>query len=210
MPDYAGNAKKNKPGEEKPEKNLERVTTGEVIIRKKGVGRKFREIFVQTDFPSLAKYVTYDVAIPAAKNFVWDVLTKGGQRILFGETGRPRNFGSAQEPRYQYQSPIRRQYHDVVSREVTSILRQGYKPAHRSQDDIVLTTRSEAEALLEQLNDIIDTYDKASVADMYEILGVKADFTDNDWGWRYLGNVRIREFRDGFLVDFPPAEPITR
>lgn len=210
MPDYAGNAKKNKPGEEKPEKNLERVTTGEVIIRKKGVGRKFREIFVQTDFSSLAKYVTYDVAIPAAKNFVWDVLTKGGQRILFGESGRPRNFGSPQEPRYQYQSPIRRQYHDVVSREVSSILRQGYKPAHRSQDDIVLSTRSEADALLEQLNDIIDTYDKASVADMYEILGVKADFTDNDWGWRYLGNVRIREFRDGFLVDFPPAEPITR
>lgn len=211
MPDYAGNQKhkKNK-GEQKPEKNLEKVTTGEVILRKKGVGSKLRGIFIQTDFPTLGKYVMYDVAIPAARNFIWDIVTKGGQRILFGEQGRPRNFGTQQEPRFQYQSPIRRQYHDVVSREVTSILRGGYKPSSRLQDDIILSSRAECDALLEQLNDIIDTYDKTSIADLYEILGIKADFTDNDWGWRYLGNVRIREFRDGFLVDFPPAEPITR
>ena len=213
MTDYAGNPKHKKDkksGDEKPEKHLEKVTTGEVILRKKGIGSKFRGIFIQTDFPSLMKYVTYEVAVPAAKNFVWDILTKGGQRVLFGESGRPRNYGTPQEPRFQYQSPIRRQYHDVVSREVTNILRGGYKPANRLQDDIILSSRAEVDALLEQLNDIIDTYDKTSIADLYEILGIKADFTDNDWGWRYLGNVRVREFRDGYLVDFPPAEPITR
>ncbi len=36
MPDYQGNAKKNKP-EEKPEKNIEKVVVGDVIVQKKSI-----------------------------------------------------------------------------------------------------------------------------------------------------------------------------
>ncbi len=44
MPDYQGNSRKLKESEKVPEKNVERVVASEVIIPKKSVGRKFKDL----------------------------------------------------------------------------------------------------------------------------------------------------------------------
>ena len=50
---------------------------------------------------------------------------------------------------------------------------------------MILNSRSESELVLESLQDIIDKYDVASVADLYQLVGLPTAYTDNKLG---LGN----------------------
>lgn len=74
--------------------------------------------------------------------------------------------------------------------------------------EIILSTRKEAEDVLERLNDLIDKFDVASVADLCEITGLPSSYTDNNWGWSNLTFVKVRQIREGFVIDFPPAESL--
>ena len=59
------------------------------------------------------------------------------------------------------------------------------------------------------MNDIIDQFEVASVADLNDLVGFPTSYTDNKWGWIYLGDVQIRQVREGYLIDLPSPEPIT-
>ncbi len=81
------------PSKEKVEKV---VITGEVITKKKGLGRKFKELFVSADAKSVIAYVAADVLLPAARNMIVDASTKGIERMMYGESNPPgrRMYGS--------------------------------------------------------------------------------------------------------------------
>jgi hypothetical protein len=212
--DYQKDPKKNRPEIEqsKPEKTVERVTSGEVIVTKKTFGRKVKDLLIEADFRGVLRYIGREILIPAAKNMIVDSTQKGVERVVYGETAvRRRNFGGYGGTRVQYHSPINRQHRDVVSREVTSILNQGARPSgytRRPQDAYILTTREEAELVIDQMNDIIDNYEVASVADLHATIGLNSTHVDEKWGWTYLGNIPIRQIRDGFLLELPMPEPI--
>ncbi len=210
--DYQGNAKKNKP-EPKPDKNIEKVVVGEVIVQKKSLGRKFKDLFIEADLKTVVRYVCTDVLLPAARNMIVDASSKGVERMMYGESAmRRRNYGGA-GPRITYNNPINRGYRDASYRETSS--RQAPSPAssnpstaRQNQDTFILSSREEAELVLERLNDIIDTYEVVSVADLNDLIGQPTTYINNKWGWIYLGDVQIRQIREGYLIDLPPAEPI--
>jgi hypothetical protein len=212
--DYQGKQKKNRPEIEqaKPEKTVERVTSGEVIVTKKTFGRKVKDLLIEADFRGVLRYIGREILVPAAKNMIVDSTQKGVERVVYGETAvRRRTYGGYGGTRVQYNSPISRQHRDVVSREVTSILNQGPRPtgySRRPQDAYILTTREEAELVIDQMNDIIDNYEVASVADLHATIGLNSTHVDEKWGWTYLGNIPIRQIRDGFLLELPMPEPI--
>lgn len=62
--------------------------------------------------------------------------------------------------------------------------------------------------VLERLNDIIDRYEVASVADLHELVGLPTTHVDNKWGWENVRYAEVRQIREGFLLDLPPAMPI--
>lgn len=211
MPDYQGNSKKSKETENIPPKNIERVVDTKVIVQKKGIARKFRELFIEADFKTVIRYVATDVLLPAARNMILDASTKGVERMLYGESAmRRRNFGSG--PRITYNTPVNRAYQDSPLRESTHRYAPSPSPEPRalqySRNDFILSSREEAELVLERMNDIIDTYSVASVADLNDLVGLPTTHVDNKWGWSQLGNVQIRQIREGYLIDFPSTEPI--
>ncbi len=203
--DYQSNSKKAKEqASKKPEKdkNVEKVVVGEVVVQKKSLGRKVKDIFVEADLKSVLRYVGTDVLIPAARNMIVDASTKGVERMMYGEsTIRRRGYGAG--PRVTYNNPINRGYRDPVGRPQLP----SRSPRLR-RDDFILSSREEAELVLERMNDIIDTYEVASVADLNDLVGMPTSHVDNKWGWVYLGDVQIRQIREGYLLDLPPAEPI--
>src|SRR5664279_3084609 len=69
-------------------KKLDRITTGEVIQRKKSLGRKISETFTGDDINSVWSYVLFEVIIPAAKTMISDAASQGVERMLFGENTR--------------------------------------------------------------------------------------------------------------------------
>lgn len=202
--DYQGNANKDRDPEEKgKEKNVEKVVTGAVIVQKKSLGRKFKDLFVHADLRNSVRYVFVEVMVPAARNLVVDATTKGIERMVYGESAvRRRNYGTP-GPRVTYNSPVRRDY-----RQAPPVPSGPRRPSRQNRGDFILSSREEAEVVLERMRDIIDKYEVASVADLNELVGFPSNHVDNKWGWVFLDDVPIRQIREGYLLDLPAEEPI--
>lgn len=206
MEDYTSNSKKSKeqPTPKATEKVVEKVVVGEVTVQKKTLGRKIKDVVAQADFKGSTNYVIAEVLIPAARNMFLDSITKGAERLVGGNVQPRPRYGTGTRVT-MYNSPIHR-----GPREIGPTRRPPIEPrTRRTQADYILASRDEADLVLERLNDIIDNYDVASVADLNDLLGMPTTYTDNKYGWVYLGDTQIRQIREGYLLDLPPAEPIS-
>lgn len=211
--DYQSNSNKGKeqPSDDKPVKVVEKVVTGEVKQKSKSLGRKFREVFFGADARQVMHYVSADVLLPAFRNLLVDSFTKGIERLVWGEKD-PRPLSRQDyRPRVQYSNPLSRgPIRDPRDRVMLPDQppRVPYLASRHEVNDIVLVSRAEAELVLERLIDIIDKFQVAALADLYDLVGLPASHIDNKWGWSYLNNVTIRQVREGFVIDLPPLESI--
>lgn len=207
--DYQGNSKKEQDKREAPEKKIvEKVVITEVIQKPKGPGRKFKEVFFGGDAKHAAVFVASDVLLPALRNLIVDMVTKGAERLIFGESNyRRRPGGTNYGARYQYQGGTGYSYRPDP-RDRLPLGRPGPRQVRHEMNDIVIGTKEEAELVVERLTDILNQYEVASLADLYELLGLTPSHVDNKWGWTYLGSVQIRQIRQGYLLELPPLEEI--
>lgn len=215
MRDYSklpGNPKEGKGAEEKPEKpKLEKVVTGDVTIKPPGFGSRVRSMFFGEDFRNVVRYVTAEVLLPAARNLIVDMTTRGVERAVYGEAPR-----RSRPPQYQshvsYQTPVTRGYSTPPRSAALPDQPPHYPPARQSssrlQGDLILGSREEAELVVERMMDVLRQFEVVSVADLYELIDQPIKHTDQKWGWYYLGNVQVRQVREGYLIDLPPAEAI--
>jgi hypothetical protein len=207
MTDYRGNSNKSK--EPKDERApIEKVVTGEVKTRKKPLGERMKDVFLGGDAQTVARYVGAEVLLPALRNLLVDATTKGIERMVYGESASPRRVPDYR-PRTTYNSPINRGYTpDPRYGGRANLPDQPTYSTNRSSNELILNSRSESELVLESLQDIIDKYDVASVADLYQLVGLPTAYTDNKWGWATLRGSEIRQVREGYLLDLPHPEPL--
>lgn len=200
-----------------PAKKVEKVVTGEVIQRKKPLGKRFRETFSGDDNRSVGSYVLFDVLIPAAKDMIADAVSQGIERKLFGEVRsssrrggyRPGGsiFGNASyNPYHRYSGgggsslrPDPRQQSNARSRN---------RVTQSTYDEIILATRAEATEVIDNLIAIIAQYDVATVADLFELVGVTGEFTDEKWGWTDLMGADIQRIHEGYLLNLPRPQAL--
>ena len=173
-----------------------KVVNGSVKVKKKSKISKFFNNLVSDDASSIKTYIVSDVVIPSVKK----AITETVDMILYGGSGSRRS--STNASKISYRSYYDRSYSDPRSRDEVRI-KTGY-----SFDDIVLESRGDAEQVLSQMNDLIDTYGVASVADLFDLVGVSGNYTDNKYGWTNLRNAEVRRTRDGYMLDMPKALPI--
>ena len=167
--------------------------------KKKSEVKKFADVFIAEDITSVKDYIVNDVLIPAAKKAISDIITNGIDMILYGEAkgrDRRRDGGSRVSYTKYYERDRDRDYDRTRTR------RSVY-----DYDDIILDTRGEAEDVLNRMDDLIDAYGMVSVADLYDLVGVSGNYTDNKYGWTNLRNAEVRRTRDGYLLKLPKALP---
>lgn len=209
--DYQGNSNKGKGKQvEKTEKpQIEKVVSGEVVRRERSLGRRFKDVFFGGEFKSAIRYVAADILLPSARNMFADAGKGAIDRMIYGDTGRSRGRPSHMGPRVSYNNPINRAARDP--RERVSLPDQPPHPYRQSQheaSEIIIASREEAELVLERLIDIVDQYDHASLADLYDLVGLASGHVDNKWGWSYLSNARVTQVREGYLLELPPMEAL--
>lgn len=203
--DYHGNSKKEKTNADKPEKKIDKVVTGEVVQKPKGIGKKFKDTFFSGDAQQVGRYVAADVLLPALRNLLVDMITRGTERLVYGDSPRRRDTRVNYGAQYQVSSPNR----PFDARMSPLQQPQRARAINRHEiNDIVVATRSEAELVVERLGDIIDTYDVVAVGDLYDLLGLPNTHIDQKWGWTVLNNIPIRQVRQGYLIELPPLEEI--
>lgn len=73
---------------------------------------------------------------------------------------------------------------------------------------ILFWKQGEAEDVLMSLNELIDVYGKASVADLYDLVGISGRYTDVKYGWTNLMTASHTRVRDGYLLKLPRVMPL--
>ena len=208
--DYKGNSNRSKELREaktnEEKRKLQKVVKGKVRTKKKSGTSRFMETFLTEDLNNVKSYVIGEVLIPAAKKALSDIVTNGIDMILYGEAGASRRRESRSGSRVSYQ-----RYYDDDRRDRRDRDRERYSVRSRSGynfDDIIFDTRGEAENVLIAMEQEIDNYGIVSVADLYELVGITGNYTDNKYGWTSLNTADVIRCRDGYTLRLPRALPI--
>ena len=197
---------------EKEKPKLEPVTTGKVTIRKKPLGRRFLDTFLQGNPGGAAQYVLMDVIVPAVRDVVTDAISQGLEKLIYGDA-RSSSRRTGQRPgggvghisynRYATSTPAwkkdREDPRPTLSRQA--------RAAHNF-DEIVLETRVEVLAVLDAMAEQITKYGQVSVGTMYDLCNYTASFTDEKWGWSDLSDAQPRRVTGGYLLDMPKPEQL--
>lgn len=211
MENFPSNSKENPTAKPQPEKVIEKITVNEVIVRKKSLGKRFKETFLGGDLKTTAREVTANTIFPGLRNLVWDIGSESLRKMLF-PTGQPRNRPVEYRSRVTYNTPVYRGSRDP--RESRAYLPD--QPPHvvrstrRGDQEYICGTREEADGIIEMLGEIISQYRVATVADLHEMMGRGSDYVDHEWGWSTLGHTAVRQIREGYLLELPPLEHIQR
>lgn len=207
MDEFPSNSKHGREQHERTEKRVEKVVQSEVVRRKKPLAKRMLETFIGGDARGVWGYIAFDVLIPAAKDTFADAFTEGIERILFeggrssGRRGRGRRPGSGSYVSYdRYSSRNDRDDSRHISRRAR---------ASHNFDEIILDKRVDAEEVIDQLFELVSKYEMATVADLYNLVGISGNFTDEKWGWTDLRGAGVtRLTRGGYLLDLPRPEPL--
>ena len=190
----------NPPVPVKPEEHkakVQQIAKGNVTRKKESTASKFKRAFFGEDVVNVKDYVIFDVMIPALKATISDMIGNGVEVLLFGESrGKRKKKGDNYAGYYR-----RRDDRDSDGGRRRSVV------SDRAFDDICLDSRAEAEEVISTLSDLAYDYGQVSVADLYDLVGISANFTDEKYGW-FKGDLRgatVRRCRDGFLLDLPRA-----
>ncbi len=193
MEEYKSNSNKQKEA-----KKVERVTTGTIRTKKKSDVRKLADVFVSEDMGNVKSYILMDVLVPAIKKAISDIVTNGIDMVLYGETKKTTNSSKVSYRSYYNKDDGRKNNDRSSSRN-----RSGY-----DYDEIILDNRGDAEDVLTNMDDLISKYGMVSVGDLYDLVGVTGNYTDEKYGWTDLRDASVIRIRDGYVLKLPKALPL--
>lgn len=197
--EFPGNSHKK---QKKEDKKVTKIIKGNVVSKKKPLGKRISEVFGGANSGEVFHYIMYDVILPATKSTIADMVSGGIEMLLFGETKGRRTSRERGKSYVSYDkrfsgSPRRDERETVASR----------NRARMNFNDIILDSRGEAEEVLSALVDLVETYGLACVSDLYDLVGITSAFTDEKWGWKNLSAATVCRVREGYLIDLPkPVE----
>ncbi|MCI9004421.1 MAG: hypothetical protein HFH39_04110 [Lachnospiraceae bacterium] len=197
MEEYKPNSHKYKERQRETEgKKVEKVVKGSVKAKKKNEAKKLADTFLSEDISSVKDYIVMDVLVPAVKKAVSDIITNGIDMLLYGEAGHTKKNTRASRVSYG-------KYYEERDSRPARTSRGAY-----DYDDIILESRGEAEEVLSRMDELIDTYEVVSVADLYDLVGITGSYTDNKYGWTDIRSAKAVRVRDGYMLKMPRALPL--
>ena len=129
------------------------------------------------------------------------MVTTGIDMILNGESGMHRK-NSSNASKVSYRS-----YYDEVNRRQNNSYNRSSRTGY-SYDDIIFDNRGEAEDVLARMDELVATYGLVRVADLYDLVGITGNFTDNRYGWTDIRSAKIVIVSDGYMIKLPRALPL--
>ena len=169
---YASNSHKTRA---EREKQVEKVVKGNTRVHKKTKWEKIKTSFLGEGIDS-ESFVT-DIAIPALKDLASDLIVKGVNLVLFGDSGPSRRSSS----RGSYIS------YDSYSRRNRD--RDAARRARFDFSDIEFDDPKDIDDVIDELVDAWEVYREVTVAQFYTSAGIRPSSTDNNWGWTNIRDI---------------------
>lgn len=201
---FPGNSDKS--GEGAAPVNRETKVIAKAKAKKSSPIKEALKTFFVDDLPDIANHLVVDVAIPAAKNAITDMVTQGIQQLLYGavDINRGRSstytsYGSVSRATYGKNTPGNARHLEP---------RKSMRQSSVRVDDLVFETKADATEVIEYMAEIMEKYGQFSVADLYSSVGIKPNYTDERWGWTTLNAFDVRSSREGWVIVSDSPEPI--
>lgn len=198
-----------------PEKHVHKpVTEGKVVEKSKF--EKAVSLFFAEDVNTVTDSIMDDFIKPRLKQFGKEANLKFRQFVaesvkgcvdilIFGNTKKGSSSSS------YYGSGTYKNYSVHYSDEYGNSYSNGYSYDTDAYGFKFITVPSygACEEVKSELIDILKHYNKASVADYYELCGAPVSKTDYNYGWKNsLSDVNIITYKDGYLLDLPRPRPL--
>lgn len=210
--EYPSNSINKKPAPQNEAPKQSPIVTGNVVVRKPSVGKRLKDVFIGGDANTVWSYVALDILVPAIKDTLVDAVIGGMERAVYGDgrsiNRRGRGISSSGATGHVNYSGFSKQGNSYVANQGRQ-LSQGAR-ATMNFDELVLETRTEAESVIEHLIMLIDQYQVAKVADLYDLCKVtNSDYTTQKWGWYDLRSATVERVRGGgYLLNLPKPEEL--
>lgn len=191
-------------------KKFEKKIEGKAIIREKGFLTTLKETFLSSDVQNVREYIFKDVVIPAIKDTVVSIVQNGIEMLFYGDTKANSITRHSSNATYVSYSSM---YKNDPRERKPVVQREQVRRAPSNRREFIYPTRGQAEDALHLLQECLEDYQVASVADLIRISNDDLDilisdqYTDNDWGWYDLsGSYAKRLFRGQWMLVLP--EPV--
>lgn len=196
--DYKPNSHKYK-AEQKAteERQIARVASG--VVKKKSEARKIADMFISDDASNIKSLLLTDVIIPRITQLICDGVQYTCDVLFKGR----RDAGSSGSYRTSYTS-----YSSFSDNRTSRFANESPGISRFDHDDIMFRTKTDAEAVLTQMEEVIARYGFVRVADMYDMAGLPHPFTSNKFGWMSLRYAEVRRAGGGWIIKLPAATPI--
>lgn len=205
MENFKGNSDASK---ELPKKRVQAVTSNVVVKSQSSESSKPARKFFAEDAKSVGGHVVESIIIPSAQRLLSDVVKGAIDWLIFGSKGASRSgpgtisYGSYfNRSGLVNTSPISYNQPQIMPRPT---------PTLYQVNDIVINDREAVEEVLIRMREMINAYGMVSVGDFYDLVSVRANFTDYKWGWFDLSKVDVIRVDDGFCIRFPKIQPIEK
>ncbi len=206
MNDISGNSHMDKEKTEvvmegKEVKEVKKVISGKAQARKPSLFYRFKSTFFADDVENVKQYALRDVIIPGIKHLFLDSLSM----LILGESySRGSKSRLSNSVTYSYNTVYKSKNDKKIRvRDEDDI------PLSKSYREIVLDSRGDAETVIDTLNELISVYGQASLADLYDCVGISGEFTDNNYGWVDLRRASVRRIAGGgYLLELPKPYPL--
>lgn len=200
---------------DKKKKPVSPELQGSGHVRKPSASRKFAEVFLAEDASDAGNFIIWDVLIPIIKDGIGTVLHstvdalfgpgRGGQyRGGTGRNGNHVNYNKQYESRRGYPEPRERS--------------ERVRNSQHGLQDIVISTKSIAEAIIDDLDDDIREYGLVTIGSYYERAieympelsrEIETSFNDNKFGWTSMRDVYSQRLMGGgYRIVFPRPKPL--
>lgn len=166
-------------------------------VKKTGETNKFFRNLVSDDAKNVGGYLNQNVVIPSLKRMITDFFKTGIDFIFYGTKGS----SSGGPGRISYWSGINGSKQNNTF--VNAPQARPDKPTAYSLSDIIFNERSYAENVLIRMKEQIEMYKMCSIADLYDLMGEKSNYTDAKWGWKNLDMADVVRNGNGYSIQFP-------
>lgn len=180
------------------ERQIKKVVQGTAKVRKKSGIHNLTEVFVSEDVGNVKSYLREDVLIPGIRKILYTIISEGAHMIFLGGAGSRKVAGGS---KVSYRDFYEQK--DVIRRPETTRNRFDH-------DDILFESRGEAEAVLDEMIEVIGKYGFVTVGDMYDMAQLSQPYTSNRYGWTNLSSAEVKRVSGGYILDLPKAKPIER
>lgn len=171
------------------------VKSGNVKTRKPNEASKFAKMFFSDDAGSTKDFVIEEVLVPKAKDLITSILKAIVDTVFYGRNGYSGG-GKSRAESVSYRS-----YYDQPKSSKT------YKSTPMFEE-IIFSNPQEASEVCARMEEIIATYKIATYGDLYDLVGIKAPYTSENYGWTDFKSAKVVRTSDGYIIKTPQAMPV--